>query len=255
MSFFLEKWYMDAVDPQGRAFIGYHAGIRFKKLRVTYSGCIRAEHGAVYQRSSFREPSVLFHHDGCLNWSTRSVKAEWHSTGSPVQEILLKSDDGDINWTCFFPEAAQIGYRKKDVLHGTGYAEKLVMSIPPWKLPINELRWGRFISATHKLVWIEWRGPHPKCLVVYNGTRITEALIEDDRIAWGNSTLIISEKKELRSGSVLSTVFSPFRWLKRYFPLRLLRTRETKWLSKGTFQNGTAAGESGWAIHEKVEWK
>ena len=52
-------------------------------------------------------------------------------------------------------------------LRGTGYAERILITIPPWRLPIRELRWGRWIgeAASRSVVWIDWRGesPAPGC--------------------------------------------------------------------------------------------
>ena len=43
------------------------------------------------------------------------------------------------------------------VLRGLGYAEHLSMTIPPWRLPIDTLRWGRFLSPERSVVWIDWQ--------------------------------------------------------------------------------------------------
>ena len=44
---------------------------------------------------------------------------------------------------------------------GTGYAERLELSIRPWRLPIRELRWGRFVSEGASMAWIDWQGADP----------------------------------------------------------------------------------------------
>ena len=62
------------------------------------------------------------------------------ASAPPIHRRLFESADGIVDWTCEMPRArTRIGE-----VCGDGYAEVLHMTVPPWKLPIDELRWGRF---------------------------------------------------------------------------------------------------------------
>jgi hypothetical protein len=37
----------------------------------------------------------------------------------------------------------------KTVIEGTGYAERLQLTILPWCIPADEIRWGRFLATQH----------------------------------------------------------------------------------------------------------
>ena len=65
--------------------------------------------------------------------------------------MMYRESAGSIVWTCLQPGSRvniSLGDRQ---LAGLGYAECLSVTLPPWRLPLSELRWGRFVSAEHSL--------------------------------------------------------------------------------------------------------
>src|SRR2546423_3960326 len=76
-------------------------------------------------------------------------------------------------------------------LEGLGYAERLTMTIPPWRLPFEELRGGRFLSDGDALVWINWRGAHTLNLSFPNGVCVEDALVKDSEGAAGETRLTL----------------------------------------------------------------
>jgi hypothetical protein len=121
---------------------------------------------------------------------------------------------------------------------GLGYVEVLTLTLPPWRLPIDELRWGRFCAADGGAVWIEWRGPHPLKLGLLDGA---PAPFMPERLG-------LRDHRVLRSGRIGETALAMIPRLDR-LPGRVLGLSETKWLSRGAL-----AGSEGWAIHEVVRW-
>lgn len=125
---------------------------------------------------------------------------------------------------------------------GLGYVERLEMTLPPWQLPIEELRWGRFTAESADAAWIEWRGPQPLRLAWRNGAEVDSV----DVAFKGRSTL--------REGPLAKTVFSKVPVLRKSLPVAMLSVDETKWRSRATLQVPGADPVSGWAIHEVVKW-
>ena len=112
------------------------------------------------------------------------------------------------------------------------------MTVPPWRLPIEELRWGRFLSETGGVVWIEWSGEKSASLRWHNGVRSEGALEVEFR-----------DREVLREGKLVETALRVIPNVHKLFPARILGLRESKWRSRAVL--GPAAG---WAIHEVVRW-
>ena len=128
------------------------------------------------------------------------------------------------------------------------------MSIPPWQLPIKELRWGRFLSDTDALVWVDWRGETPLNLVFHNGNQIEDVAITDHGFKAGDLMLSLDENAVIREGPLIKTALSKIPGLRNLFPLRVLGTYECKWLSRGTLKETAGEAVNGWTIHEVVRW-
>lgn len=128
------------------------------------------------------------------------------------------------------------------------------MTIPPWRLPFEELRWGRFLSAEDALVWIHWRGAHSLNLTFHNGTSVEHASLTDDELVAGEMSLALDRGTVLREGALVETALNAVPGIQRLFPLRILRAHECKWLSRGVLKKPEAEPSAGWAIHEVVRW-
>ena len=128
------------------------------------------------------------------------------------------------------------------------------MTLAPWKLPIQELRWGRFLSDSDSLVWIDWKGSHSCRIVLQNGIlgRAT-AIGEREIILNGNIGLGLAGGDVLRKGALGETALAMIPGLSRLFPGRILDVQECKWRSRAEFRLGDSSS-SGWAIHEVVTW-
>ena len=133
------------------------------------------------------------------------------------------------------------------------------MPVRPWTLPIQELRWGRYISDDHTLIWIDWKGPEPRQWVFYNNSRIEKAEINNAGISFSNQVnLQISESHVIREGRIFSKIATS---LTRYIPVirnlipaKFLSGTECKWLSKGTLYMADSKLSEGWIIHEVVQF-
>ena len=257
--FELSKWYADCVTDDGAAFILYSAALRWRGPTIHYTSLLahRSGHPTRTRVSLRRQPSPLATGRG-IAWHSRSWRAEgsWFDKGLTHRELLFDSGAGRLEWTCIAPHAVAEVRTGKEWFCGWGYVEHLRLTLPPWRLPIQHLRWGRFINAIDALVWIDWRGPYEKQVVYDGGASVAARAIGDRQIvlADGATVLSLDRPAVLREGALGATALAVLPNLGRLFPAAFLRVRETKWLSRATLHRPGCADSTGMAIHEVVEW-
>jgi hypothetical protein len=259
-AFSLSKWYGDVVSAEGNVLIAYSAELRWPPLSVSYESTLqRTGAGACKFRSSIRRHDApILDDSGVARWDSAHLEfsGAWIPRCSAIEARLLADDEGEIVWSCHLPAAiASIRMKNGTELTGTGYLEHLSMSIPPWRLPIRELRWGRFISPDVALVWIDWTGGLVKRIGLRNGQPVALTMVTDHELRSEDGTrLILDRSWILRTGELGSTALRSVPGLGRFAPARVLALDETKWRSWGELSRDGVNVSSGWAIHEVVKW-
>jgi len=258
--FVLSKWYFDCVAEDGRVLIGYLAELRWKSLTIRYQSLLLHSAGEGTQTSfslrSSPPPSIS---GPVLKWKSSPLRLEgtWTALEPPIRATILDSDAGTIEWHCLQPRAtASVRIGKAAAICGLGYAEHLRMTIPPWRLPLKELRWGRFLSETDSLVWIDWRGPYSKQVVFHNGAEAQAESITEQQVALKGraAILIFEESSVLRQGTLAKTALTKIPNVQKLFPESVLGIRECKWKSRAVLHRNGIPDTRGWAIHEVVQW-
>jgi hypothetical protein len=259
-SFRLSKFYLDCITDAGGALIIYAATATWKRLALSYVGLLESAPGfPVRTRASLRGWAAPAWRDGSLgfDFAPLQISGQWQAAHAPsIEHKLLASAGGEVVWTCLAPRArAAIAHRGRR-FEGYGYAEHLSLTIPPWKLPIRDLHWGRFHSATDSLVWIKWLGEQPLDLTLHNGIALdAPSEISAARVRARPFTLDMTDHRELRAGRIATTALRPLRKIVSAFPSSILNLHETKWVSAGTLHHDGVSGatpERGYALHEHV---
>ncbi|MCL2591008.1 MAG: hypothetical protein FWD67_09085 [Betaproteobacteria bacterium] len=261
--FHLSKFYLDCITNADRALIIYAATLQWRRLKISYVNLLESAPDSptrthtslrAYTAPAWRDSSL------CFDFAPLKISAKWQAPDAPLEHSLLKTDVGEVIWTCLAPRArATIAHREQHVT-GSGYAEHLSLTIPPWQLPITDLYWGRFHSATDSLVWIKWLGGHPLDLTLHNGVALdAPSEISRERIRACPITLEMTNARELRAGSLSATLLQPLRKIISAFPSSILNLHETKWLSEGVLYHDAvpenpsySATNRGYALHEHV---
>jgi len=257
VNFLVSKWYADVVDEAtGNAAILYHSELTWKKLKLRFSNQLQFTGQQKLQSSasftSYREPVW---HDNQLHIHDSQVNAVWQSSAPCLTEKLLENESGHILWECIMPIAqGKVHFRNGEQYSGLGYAERLTFSVKPWEMPIKVLHWGRFLAEHHAIVWIRWEGLAERNLIFYNGQKYTDGIVTEELLHFGTYQLRLKDKYTLRNGSLITTVFRRFTWLKKLFPEGILNLQECKWQTHGQLYKNEHLITTGWAIHEKVEW-
>jgi hypothetical protein len=129
------------------------------------------------------------------------------------------------------------------------------MTVAPWRLPISSLRWGRIADEEEAIVWIQWLGDFQATIVYASGARVAPVQLDDERVTLADGTTIEFDRRSvLRSGALGTTVGSSVPVLRELTPLRILSTRECKWLSRAVVRRPGRPARERWAIHELVTW-
>ena len=254
-TFTLVKWYMDCVTEIGETAILYCADLRWRGIHASYSSVLLADGGAISNRSSMKRYRLSSDLERIVvEFPQLGVTGTWKATTAPpVQHTVYEDFRGSVMWNCLQPAwyaHVTIGDRELD---GLGYAECLTLTLPPWQLPLRQLRWGRFVSPQDSLAWIDWQGPYSTSISVHNGRKGEPFSISDSTIAVSGATLHIDELRPLRSGRLGSTILPGAPMLRKLLPHSLFDIEEMKWRSRGALDTKDHQS-TGWVIHEVVDW-
>ena len=256
--FLVSKWYADVIDAQtGNVVILYHSELTWKKLGLRFSNSLqflnRKKLHSVASFTTHFNPTLT---GNLLSVNDAKITGQWTALRVKITEKLFEDSSGYILWECFMPLAegnVRFGQKNRN-FQGFGYVERLIFSVKPWEMPITVLRWGRFLSENQSVVWIRWEGKAERNLIFHNGQKYTDGQIEDDEVRFGSFRLLLTEKCTLRNGSLITTVFRKFGWLKKLFPEGILNLQECKWQTRSQLYQNQDIISTGWTIHERVEW-
>lgn len=239
------KWYFDCVGDNGDVAIAYwlRIGWGVGALRFVSSLLYRDGKLTTNSRLSLAAPPRV--HGDVLQWRAGELFVDLQRRAPAHAASLL---EGVVDWQCEMPSADAVIRIGDTAVRGRGYAEVLSMSRAPWKLPIEELRWGRFTGERSSVVWIDWRGPHPLTYVACDGRRAEIATVDDGRIFFDGRSVTMDMRQVLRDAHLRETL-DDVPLLARVLPGGLTAMRECKWRSRGTLE-----GDHGWCIHEVVRF-
>lgn len=259
--FTLTKWYLDAVGPDRRAAIGYWAALEWHGLSLRWQSVASYTIGGPPRRRRSVRGGVAPRRlaDG-VEWQPAALRASFRLRGAApgIAERLWSAagtggEAGTVDWDCVAPVGV-VHAELSDgaAFSGVGYAERLAMTVPPWRLPLRELRWGRWcdLGGTRSLVWIEWRGAEPRRWAYLDGRPI-EAEVGDARVGGERFELSLADPRVLERRS-FGAVVSGLPALLNLLPAAMRDLQETKWLSTGSLRCADGTVVEGRAIHEVV---
>jgi hypothetical protein len=252
--FSLVKWYMDCVTDAGDAAIVYCADLRWGGMHATIGNVLESGAETSTRTSLGRYRIECLPDEIAVDYPRLKISGSWRPTCSPFQRAVYEEAGGSIEWNCLQP-ASRVRMRTGErEFEGLGYAECLTVTVAPWRLPLRQLRWGRFVSAHHSLAWVDWQGEYSASFAVADGIECKLISISESEIAIESGALQIGEEISLRGGRLRSTILPGARALRRLFPPSIFNIREQKWKSRGTLVH---RGETsyGWVIHEVVDWE
>jgi hypothetical protein len=250
-AFNLSKWYLDCVTDSGETSILYVGSAGWGMAQLHYSSLLESKSGHMTVRSSICNPRMPEIKGASISWRGHDIDATWNADSTAIRNTIFSCERGAVEWHCLMPRArVQFGRR-----FGFGYVEQLTMSIPPWALPIENLRWGRFTSASDWIVWIDWEGEFSRRIVYLNGEEVATSVLQDGRLSFDGGTLLTMDQALVIRDAPLDTgALSGIPVFKKMFPARLRKISECKWRSRALLERPGRSSVEGWAIHESVSW-
>lgn len=254
-AFSLTKWYFDCVAADGRAVIAYWTSLEWRGVEVTWQNLtLYAVGEAPLGRSSLAPaPAPEVSDEGIVcHLPALGCVVTAASRQPPFEERLFATEQGGVvDWRVEAPvAAARFDLEGLDPVQGAGYVERVYITVPPWRLPIRELRWGRWLDseASRSVVWIEWRGAEPRTWVFADGARIDAAVTDEGVVADGVRVLLDEDRMlHERDFAEIAAKIPP---LNALVPKSLLELRETKWCSGGRLLDADGRERRGYAVHE-----
>lgn len=253
VAFRLRKYYFDLVAESGDALIAFWASLRWGPLRLRYAAVdvFRADGSSESASGIGSAPPIESHAGAAWDASTLRLTGRWRTLVPSFSKTLLESGGRSVRWRCLAP-AAEASLRVGDrEFVGPGYAECLDLTIEPWRLPIDTLRWGRIAEPDRQAVWIAWDGPQPLRLLVVDGRDVEAAAITDRRIAWSAGEFGLDPLRTLRDARLDEGALRGLPRLLARTPLRMLAAHERKVVSR-VLEDG--AIRSRFALHETVRF-
>lgn len=257
----VEKFYLDVVAEDGRGAIAYAATTRVLGVPLTLGAVLSwpaPGAGRPVHARTLRGRPPRIDAEG-VAWDCPALRAHgrWLHPAAPRAPVTLWSDPArgeSLEWTCLAAPARAELVLAGERFTGWGYAERLRLDAVPWRLPIERLRWGRFVAADQVVVWIEWSHARPRRWLWHNHAPHAAAWAEGG-LRWGDGwTLRPGPDRELRRGRLGETVLADWPGARALLPRRLARFHETKWCSAATLHQGDRTVASGWVIHEEVNF-
>jgi hypothetical protein len=262
-NFHLEKWFLDFTSDEGEVMIFYAAKLKWFGIEVPYKSWIRYQPGMeMVQKSKFKKVNFPQVEGKKITWHDDAFQVEgiWENVTKPLRAKFFESEEGELDWNCLQPSSKVHLKINNQTFTGTGYVEKLILTAPPWKIPMDELRWGRFLSEDYNIVWVELRSEKNRQWLWLNGERKDAAIIEDDFIQVGEEyRLELDRSVVLEAEKKIFNVVEKLIWFipgfKSAMPIRFLMADESKWFSKAQLKKGDQIIVYGNAIHELVNFK
>jgi hypothetical protein len=258
--FSLSKWYLDCTADNGDVVVGYAASLRWRALRLEFSSIlVRRSAGEIQTKTTLHKGTLPVSSENSVRWQCGALGLEgtWIAKDQPIKRMIFEGSKTPLLWSCVQPRArAEIAVDGMGTLRGFGYVDHLDISTKPWQLPLEELRWGRYLSEEDSIIWMDFKGSAPETIVFHNGAVCRRAQVSDEIIMIGEEgiTLRFEDACVLREGALAATALSVIPGVNKFLPARMLQTYECKWKSRGVLRKGESILGTGWTIHEVVRW-
>jgi hypothetical protein len=183
-----EKFYFDMVDGRGIYCGAYKTSLNLLGLSILYDEVCKSDCREISSRLSVgltRQPAMT----GAFEYVNRakSVVARW--TGGDRVGRMFAYENDVLRW-----ELVQLRSRVSvtgldETASGVGYAERLLLKVMPWKLGIERLSWGRYLSSSTFVMWIVADGTRPIRYAIVDQHEHTEVSTNDREVSVGDVAL------------------------------------------------------------------
>jgi hypothetical protein len=257
--FLLDKWYLDVVTDGGAVAILYAARLRWGAFRAAYSSTIEDDGGGTHREArTIRGVEPARREGRELTWRNRAIDVDgrWQRGARPIRRTLASTPRGEIRWSCHIPRGRATVRVGGCMYDGIGYAERLRLTIPPWALSFDALRWGRHVSDRHSVVWIDWRGVESRSWVWLDGRDQPDAVVTDAGVAGlaEGAELCVGSGRDVVDRRVLAAFADLLPGIARRVAGPVANMHERKRVERSTIVRAGEAVDQGWTVRELVTW-
>ena len=261
MNWQLEKTYFDLQSADGTALIGYRAAFGGRRLKLPYEAWLLKRPGRPAVLKQTVKSGALKVDDQGVEWRNNRLGIHGRWAGGPEAWPRLQADfpEGRIDWQVRGAAVpVRLNFGRGDWFQGLGYWENLKMTLPPWRLPFPELKWGRFLSddASLWLVWVAWLGGPQEEKRLWSAQGELGALsFLGSGLTCRGGRLDFVTSEILRQGELFKSLGASAAVCSKLLPHGLGRTVEDKRLSRSRWLPEGGRAVEGWSIHETVYWR
>lgn len=150
-TFSLTKTYLDCQTENGETIVCYASLLSLGHLKFRHASWLELlPDGTSKRRQTFIRGAMPENTEqGNILWQCRSLHAAgtWRPEHPSLPLQHLHTERGlTTDWHCLQPRSRVSLRLENRHYEGIGYAERLHMTLPPWKLPIDTLHWGRILG-------------------------------------------------------------------------------------------------------------
>jgi hypothetical protein len=293
--FYLKKWYLDLISDDGvvvylyfiaTKIAGMHGGNISAHVALPDGGSLAASMNRRVilvdsKRSAECAPSFLKNAAGSAHARVALpqlyIDLHYHSSDTPWVPteggVLLRRSGNYLAWNVPLPAAAADGVirsgRQEWRVSGVGYQDIVEMTLPPWRLPIAELNWGRAHCGRYTVVfdrvkltdgttlqYVMLSGESTDAGMVASETFTIETDEGDQKTTLRHDSfaLHLSLRHILAEGEIASGEQIRYRLLRKFLAKASGNPIEKKMVSEAALRLGEHT-YGGWAIHERVSWR
>lgn len=245
MTFRLEKAYVDVLDDGGNWWIGYDASLAWGPAHLGYR--------EVFAENFSRRSTTIGSRGGTSGRvHLPGASLELLSGSAPRPTLSFKNSVLEWRLTHVRGDVLLNVDGAERIISGAGYGEIVVLQAPPWRLGIEQLRWGRYISATHFATWIVATGPQPISFGVIDDGVVTATAVQENVLHLGDHRIELGGiVRPIAAGDPLDQRSWPIRRLaRRLAPAFALAQHKAVYNTVMTAADGSS--EVGMAIAEQV---
>jgi hypothetical protein len=256
----LEKYYIDVVTEAGAGAYMHAATVELGGIRFSACATMQFDHTGPLPPNTAWHACEISDRAGVLHFGRLpnmdgDVIVRPRNVGSAIE--LFRTDTGGVQWEAIACDADVSAILRGVELNGRGYAERLVMTIPPWSMPIERHWWGRTITDDISIVWLVWEGPVPLSIGVVNGQPAQHIEVTAERVIVDGYMIHHGTPTVLSAGSVMTNKLRALRPIASLLPFGQWDLDEQRWVCRSEVidtSNGIVRGP-GWTMHECITWK
>jgi hypothetical protein len=255
----ISRWHLDCIAVDGDFFVGEAVSIRWKKLHINLVSGITGFANQIEHRATVVFKEVFPSEVGPeLNWNCPPlmVRGTWEALAPKFEQALFADENQMVQWRCVAPRAKvslQLGDSR--TMSGVGYADHVIVTADKWTVPINEIRFGRYLTDRESFIWIDLAGAFTKPWIWRNGVEQPLGSVSDNIVALEDKhTLGLAHRTMVREGTLGDTVLLSMPALRMLVPRSVASVYECTWRTRAVLLEGTEQADSGYALHQLIRF-